>query len=117
MNRNWTLLETCERIVTALMTALAASGYRVERSFDLRSALKNHTDCPCPHHYMPECACQYLVLLVYEVAAMTPPALVTAHECDGVTRLRAEAGRPGGRLSPKLAAALDEALCSTVVDA
>jgi len=106
---------TCEQTVTALTTALAQHGYRIERSFDLRSAL--HGNCPCPHHGTSQCTCQYVVLLVYEVTAMTPPALVTAHECDGITRLHVEAGQPGGRLSAKLLMALDEAVSVMPVDA
>ena len=117
MGRDQTLSATCEQTMTVLTAALAQHGFRVERSFDLRSALEHHADCPCPHHGTIYCTCQYMVLLVYETAALTPPALVTAHECDGVTRLRAEAGQPGGRLSPELAAALDEAMSLMLVDA
>lgn len=116
MSRDWMLPATCERIVTALITMLAASGYRVQRSFDLRSALEHHTDCPCPHHDTPQCTCQYQVLLVYQAETMTPPALVTAHECDGITQLRVEAGQPGNYLSPKLVAALDEAISAMWAD-
>ena len=109
-----TLPATCEQTVALLSAALVRHGFRVERSFDLRSAL--HSDCPCPHHGTAQCACQYVVLLVYETMTMTPPAMVSAHECDGLTRLRAEAGQPGGRLSPKLTMALDEAMSLMTVD-
>ena len=110
MGEERTLPATCEQTVSALTATLAQYGYRVERSFDLRSALDAHGDCPCPHHGTIHCTCQYVVLLIYEVASLAPPALVTAHECDGITRLRVEAGQPGGRLAPKLMMAFDEAM-------
>jgi hypothetical protein len=108
---------TCEQTVTALTATLARHGYRVERSFDLRSALDHQPDCPCPHHGTERCTCQYVVLLIYETTTLVPPALATAHECDGVTRLRVEAGQPGGRLSAHLLSAFDEALSVMWVDA
>ena len=116
MSQERTLSATCEQSVSTLTTALASRGYRIERSFDLRSALDHHGDCPCPHHGTIHCTCQYVVLLVYEVAASSPPALVTAHECDGIARLRVDAGHPGGRLAPQLMTALDEALNEMLVD-
>ena len=116
MSQERTLPATCEQTVSALTAALVSHGYRIERSFDLRSALDNHGDCPCPHHGTIHCTCQYVVLLVYEVAAFSPPALVTSHECEGITRLHVDAGHPGGRLSPKLMMALDEALSAMLVD-
>ena len=112
MSRDTTLPATCEQTVVMLSTTLVRHGFRVERSFDLRSALRG--GCPCPP---AQCACQYVVLLVYETVTMTPPAMVSAHECDGVTRLRVEAGQPGGRLSPKLTTALDEAMSLMTVNA
>jgi len=115
MNREQTLPATCEQTVTTLTTALAQNGYRIERSFDLRSAL--HDDCPCPHHGTTRCACQYVVLLVYAIEEKAPPAMVTAHECDGITRLHMEAGTPGEQLAPELVAAVDEALSVMLVDA
>lgn len=114
MSRDQTLPATCEQTVTALTATLAQHGYRIERSFDLRSAL--HGDCPCPHHGTAQCTCQYVVLLVYEMVAITPPALVTAHECEGITRLHVEANRPGGGLAPQLLTALDEAVNQMLVD-
>ena len=110
MGQERTLPATCEQTVSALTATLLPRGYRVERSFDLRSALDNHDGCPCPHHGTIHCTCQYVVLLIYEVATLTPPALVTAHECDGITRLHVEAGQPSGRLPSQLLAALDEAM-------
>jgi hypothetical protein len=93
-----------------LVSTLAVHGIRLERSFDLRSALHDQPECPCPHHGTLHCTCQFVVLLVYEPATTTPPAVITAHECDGITRVRVAAGEPGGRLSWPLLAAFDEAL-------
>ena len=111
------LIATCEQTVAILTATTAAHGYRLERSFDLRSALHDHPDCPCPHHGTSQCTCQYVVLLAYESATISPPAVITAHECDGVTRLRVTSGQPGGTLSWQLLAALDEALNNVVADA
>ncbi len=116
MGQERTLPATCEQTVSALTAALTPHGYRVERSFDLRSALDNKVDCPCPHHGTVHCTCQYVVLLVYETTTLAPPTLATAHECDGITRLHIEAGQPGGRLSPKLLTALDAAISAMYVD-
>lgn len=81
---------SCERTVAALTHLLIAQGYQLERSFDLRSALRDQSDCLCPAHGATTCHCQYLVLLAYKHAAPTPPAVITAHECDGITRLQIE---------------------------
>lgn len=116
MSRDQTLPATCEQTVSGLTAILAQHGYRVERSFDLRSALHAHHDCPCPHHGTDACTCQYVVLLVYDGTTLRPPALVTAHECDGITRLRAEAGQHGGLLETKLIVALDDAIAAMQVE-
>jgi hypothetical protein len=108
---------TSEQAVTLLTLTLAAHGYRLERSFDLRSALHNQSDCPCPHHGTAQCTCQYVVLLAYEQAAATPPVVITAHERDGLTRLRVEPGLPGSVLTWPLLTALDEAVNNVVADA
>ncbi len=110
------LIATCEQTVAMLTATMASHGYRLERSFDLRSALHNHPDCPCPHHGTSQCTCQYVVLLAYEPATGVPPAVITAHECDGLTRVRVTAGQPGARLSWPLLAALDEALNNVTAD-
>jgi len=111
------LIATCEQTVIMLTATMAAYGYRIERSFDLRSALHDHPDCACPHHGTSQCSCQYVVLLAYEPAIVAPPAVITVHECDGVTRVRVTAGQPGGRLAWALPAALDEAVNAVTVDA
>ncbi len=115
MQRDLTLAFPCEQTLSLLTSTMAAHGIRLERSFDLRSALHDQPDCPCPHHGTAQCTCQYVVLLAYESAIGTPPAVITAHDCDGITRVRA-ATEPGGRLSWPLLAALDEAFTSATAD-
>jgi hypothetical protein len=114
---NQTLAATCEQTVSVLTAALSMHGYHVERSFDLRSALQGHDDCPCPYHGTTRCTCQYMVLLVYEADTQAPPALITVHECDGATRLHVESNRHGGALPLALTLAIDETLNSVSVDA
>lgn len=91
---------TCEQTVAALSRALRARGYRLARSFDLRSA----------RHAAALAHDQYLVLLAYEEAASAavPPVVITVHECDGMTHLNASTGRPGDSLACALLAAFDE---------
>jgi hypothetical protein len=95
---------------------MALHGVRLERSFDLRTALHDQPDCPCPHHGTAQCTCQYVVLLAYEETASGSPAVLTVHECDGITRVQAATGQPGERLSWPLLAALDAALASVTAD-
>lgn len=115
--RDLTLASPCEQTLARLISTMALHDVRLERSFDLRSALRDHPDCPCPHHGTSQCTCQYVVLLAYEPAAVAPPAVITAHECDGITRVRVAASAPGGRLSWSLLVALDDALTSVTADA
>jgi hypothetical protein len=84
----------CEQTVTALAAVLSAHGYRLERSFDLRSA----------RHATQANRDQYLVLLAYEQAVAAPPLVITAHESRGVTHLQIE----GCSLPAAVAAALAE---------
>jgi len=86
----------CEQTVAALSHTLSAHGYRLERSFDLRSA----------RHALQAEHDQYLVLLAYEQATPAPPVVITAHECAGVTTLKVE----GCSVPAAFAAALDELL-------
>lgn len=116
MQRDLTLASPCEQTIAMLIATMALHGIRLERSFDLRNALHEQPDCPCPYHGTARCTCQYVVLLAYEEAASFPPAVLTAHECDGITRVRLAASEPGGRLSWLLLAALDEALTNATVD-
>jgi hypothetical protein len=56
-------------------------------------------------------------LLAYEPTTAAPPAVITAHGCDGLTRIRITSTEPGGKLSWPMLAALDEALTSVTADA
>jgi hypothetical protein len=87
-----------------LTTGLIEHGCRVERSFDLRSALNDHARTPCPYHGSIACDCQFIVLLVHDQLCATLPAIITAHECEGFTRLKFEA--PSTELWPHLITAL-----------
>ena len=58
MDYHQSIAATCEQTVAALSTMLSAHGYRLERSFDLRSA----------RHAAQTDRDQYLVLLAYEQA-------------------------------------------------
>ncbi len=87
-----------EPTLTALTKVLKTHGYRLERSFDLRSVRHvSATD-------------QYLVLLAYEQTTSAPPIVITAHECDGATHLSAATIIPGATLNRAVLAAFDEIL-------
>jgi len=87
---NDSLLFDCngETAARAATEALTRHGFRVIRSFDLRSALAPlaaHAGCDCPHHGTAQCTCQFVVLLVYDdpsTGSGSAPAVVTAHSRD-----------------------------------
>ncbi len=116
MQQERQLTTPCEQTISVLLAIMPLHGIRLECSFDLRSALHDQPDCPCPHHGTTHCTCQYVVLLAYEPTSADPPAVITAHECDGITRVRVASSKPGGKLSWPLLAALDEALTSVTTD-
>ncbi len=93
--------------------ALTRWGFRVVRSFDLRSALAPlaaHSDCECPHHGTAKCTCQFVVLLVY--GASGAPAVVTAHSRDAQAQVQIvhdANSRPDPRLVEQVMTALFEA--------
>lgn len=89
-----------ETTAQALTAAFTRRGFRVVRSFDLRSALAGHADCDCPYHGTAQCTCQFAVLLVYGGAGA--PVVVTVHSRDSQARVRIV--RPvGGLLSDEAA--------------
>lgn len=104
MQRDLSLASPCEQTIAMLISTMASHDIRLERSFDLRSALNDQPDCPCPQHGTTQCTCQYVVLLAYEPATLAPPVVIAAHECDG------------GRLSWLLLAVLDETLTSAAAE-
>ncbi len=113
-----------EAAAQMVIAALTRHGLRVERTFDLRSALAGHNghdasswDCTCPYHGTDRCTCQFIVLLVYgETGA---PVVVNAHSHDAETRVRiahpahgilgSATTRPNPRLTERAVAALAEA--------
>ena len=98
MDYHQSIAAPTEPTLAALTRLLSAHGYRLERSFDLRSA--RHAAAADPT--------QYLVLLAYEQATSAPPIVITAHECNGVTHLKAATTRPGDVLAGSLLSAFDE---------
>ncbi|MEW5956257.1 MAG: hypothetical protein AB1801_00920 [Chloroflexota bacterium] len=107
--------ETAAQSVTAILTR---QGYRVLRTFDLRSALDTHDDCACPYHGTDRCTCQFVVLLVYGDAA--EPVVVTAHSRDTQTHLQIvqdALARPDPRLARQVMAGLREAALAHPVTA
>ncbi len=86
---NGSILYDCngETAAQAATEALTRRGFRVVRSFDLRSAMATHADreaspwdCECPHHGTAQCTCQFVVLLVYGESGA--PVVMTAHSRD-----------------------------------
>jgi hypothetical protein len=84
MDHHQSIAATCEQAVAALSAALSAHGYRLERSFDLRTA----------RHAPKTDQAQFVVLLAYEPDADAPPLVITLHECAGSTQLRVEGPLP-----------------------
>lgn len=110
-----------ETAAQAATEALTRRGFRVVRSFDLRSAIAVHADCECPHHGTAKCTCQFVVLLVY--GESSAPIVITAHSRDvqaqvqivrptgtGLKAVRDDANsQPDPRLVEQAMAALFEA--------
>ena len=69
-----------EAATQSVTATLARRGFRVVRSFDLRSAVAGQCECGCPHHGTAQCTCQYAVLLAY--GATGAPIVVIAHGQD-----------------------------------
>lgn len=93
---------TGDKASTWVSGRLADVGFRVYRSFDLRSASGVDSRCACPHHGTEACDCQMVVLLVY--AGQRAPATVVLHGHLGKTWM-------------VLAEAPDAALQTTIVEA
>jgi hypothetical protein len=97
---------------------LRAAGFRVQRSFDLRSVLEaTLPDCGCPHHGTAACDCQYAVLLVY--AEHGTPTTLVVHGRDGrFWLLFAEhpTYRPNPMLQQELLSVLAPILKTAVMD-
>jgi len=115
MNEN--ILYDCngETAAQAATETLTRRGFRVVRSFDLRSAMTTHADCECPHHGTAQCTCQFVVLLAYgdpSTGSGGAPVVITAHSRDAqaqVQLVRDANSRPDPRLVEQVMAALFEA--------
>ncbi len=88
---NESILYDCngETAAQAAAEALTRRGFRVVRSFDLRSALAPlaaHMDCECPHHGTAQCTCQFVVLLIYDASGA--PVVVTTHSRDAQAQVQ-----------------------------
>jgi len=96
-------------MVPIIRRELVTAGFRVEQSFDLRSALTLLPNCTCPHHGTALCDCQYNVLLIY---GQTPiPASLIVHGHDHQCWI-ALADDPNGQVAPGLAADILHTLAS-----
>lgn len=107
MQREFTVNSDCDEIVPIVRRELVTAGFRVEQSFDLRSALTLVPHCACPHHGTALCDCQYNVLLVYG-RAQTPASLIV-HGHDHRSWI-ALADDPNGQAAPGLAADIIQTL-------
>src|SRR5574341_1803129 len=99
-----------ETAAQAATEALTRRGFRVVRSFDLRSAIAVHADCECPNHGTTQCTCQFVVLLVYGESGA--PVVITTHSRDAQAQAQIvhDANtRPDPRLVEQVMAALFEA--------
>jgi hypothetical protein len=109
VQREFTVNQTCDEIVPAIRRELAAAGFQVAQSFDLRSALTLVPNCTCPHHGTALCDCQYNVLLIYGQVAMPASLIVHGHDQQCWIAL---ADDPNGCETTRLAADIVRALAS-----
>lgn len=73
----------CDRAVALALRLLRENNLRASQSFDLRSAANAPVECSCPHHGSDPCACNLVILLVYEPEGR--PATLIFHGYDGQT--------------------------------
>ena len=109
MHREFTVSQVCDEIVPVIGRELEAAGLRVERSFDLRSALAQVPTCTCPHHGTARCDCEYSVLLVYGPASTPVSLIVHGHDRRCWITL---ADDPNGQIVPGLAARIVQVLAA-----
>ncbi len=81
----WSFEGDCDEVVDQILEALREAELLVSRSFDLQSARQSFQGCTCPYHGMPQCACQYVILLVRH--RNIGPVTLVAHGSDGRTIL------------------------------
>lgn len=107
MPHEFTANQPCEKLVGEIVRALSAAGFRVEQSFDLRSALTLVPDCTCPHHGTALCDCQYNVLLIYGEAPAPATLIVHGHDNQCWIALSDD---PNGRAASALSIEISDAL-------
>jgi hypothetical protein len=107
--REFIVNQTCDEIVPTIQRELNAAGFRVEQSFDLRSALTLVPNCTCPHHGTALCDCRYNVLLIYGQEQLPTSLIVHGHDHQCWIAL---ADDPNGRVASRLAADIVRALAS-----
>ncbi len=74
-------------LIDHLIQALTPRGIGVTRSFDLQATRAVHTGCGCPHHGTSQCACQLIVLLLYQDGQ--PPLTLVLEGQAGMTSVSA----------------------------
>ncbi len=114
----------CDIAARSVIDTLAVYGFRVARSFDLRSATAawpavSHGACPCPYHGTEQCTCQFLVLLAY--GSSGAPVVLTLHSRDGASEAQVVADANAPRNEPavsQVTAALQKAalVCRPALD-
>lgn len=82
---SWVVFYDGDIVIKSLTQALNASGLRVFKSFDLRSACSTLGEDICPHHKTSPCDCQVAVLLVYELE--DHPISLIIHSHRGLTEI------------------------------
>lgn len=107
MQREFTVNKTCDEIVLFIRHELDTAGFRVNQSFDLRSALALVPGCTCPHHGTALCDCQYHVLLIYGQEGTPATLIVHGHDRQSWITL---ADDPGGNVRSALESEIIETL-------
>ena len=107
MRRDFLVNRTSNEAIAAVCHELTLAGFRVEQSFDLRSALTLTPHCACPNHGTSQCNCQYRVLLVFGEAGLPATLVVHGHDDQYWLTLAED---PGGRAVNDLAGDVIHAL-------
>jgi len=101
----------CDEAVRWLLSCLSQAGMQVRRTFDLRSARAVEVDCPCPHHGTAQCACQMVVILVYQGSLGPISLLAHGHDQQTWITLVDNAEQPA---DPRLVEALYQVVLPTI---
>lgn len=92
---------SCEAAARLTSDSLTRHGFKVVRTFDLRDAMDvQGAPCLCPHHGTEACACNHIVLSVWQATEsgqpVSPPTqiVISSHQGDTWFSLPALAGSP-----------------------